>query len=126
MSRLVPDILDDDLLELVVKIRPLFKERDGYREILVKRDVERLRRTSFIWSPKLGRVVKVGLPKETIRTYHTCGHPVLFKPSIAEVLAQLTPEQRKWCKAFHVEDELGRSNVVEEGDHHWTFTHLFA
>jgi hypothetical protein len=46
------------------------------------------RNMSFIWDPEFTGEVSIEVMAERI-TYHTCGYHGFFKPSIAEVLAQI-------------------------------------
>lgn len=84
-------IADGDLVDLSDKLRPVVRDHNGDLRLIQLPD---LRKQSFLWAPRflnareapsLDRLVEV----ERIETLHTCGAPSLFKPSIAEVLAQI-------------------------------------
>lgn len=87
-------ITDERLTELLARIRPLVPNpaHDGALwEVEVPSDV---RHTAFRWDPTFVRAVEPGDYVELggITTYHTCGYAALFKPDLAETLAQIPAE----------------------------------
>ena len=87
--RTIPEISDEVLKELAAKIKPVVKTEKGYKAI---KPVD-LKRIAFTWDPKtvgctMTRLAEVG----KITTYHNWAYYGFFKPSIAEVLAFVTPE----------------------------------
>ena len=84
----IPEISDERIKELCATIKPLVRV-DGelcFIEMPHPRDV------SFIWDPMItGKVSGIQTIAE-ITTYHTYAYYGFFKPSIAEVLAQIPEE----------------------------------
>lgn len=81
----IPAISNALLGELVQKIKPVVQKGDSLFYIV---DVDP-RNIAFTWEPTF-RGLATGLtPVTTIYTLHEYGAPAFFKPSIAEVLAQI-------------------------------------
>ncbi len=97
MKLAIPPISYERVIELVEGIHPVVKhdERLWYIESVDPW------KTAFNWDPTLRREATDLEPLQTVRTLHTYGAPVFFKPSIAEVLAQL-PEDIAGVVAFSV------------------------
>lgn len=58
------------------------------------------RHTAFLWDPKPGPAIAKGLYERCyITTFHTFGAPVFWKPSLAEVVAQIEPDLIRLYKA---------------------------
>lgn len=133
MSR-IPDISDERLKELAARIKPVVrfttddkfsigtspKERssDSNGRLFYIEPVDP-RQAAFTWDPK-----PVGPPADNlrkldiIRTYHSWGAPSMFKPSVAEVLAQLSPTQVEEAVAFEVVcDDKDARHVLSDGFH---------
>lgn len=70
-----------------------------------------LRGVSFTWSPKFGDEFAGLEPAKTIKTLHAYGAPGMFKPSIAEVLAQL-PEDASAYVAFSIRGPETRDDLA--------------
>jgi len=86
------------------------------------------REWAFTWGPKSTRQADDIERLDDIITYHTYGAPSLFKPSVAEVLAQIPEEYLEKTVAFEVRAEnLREWNHVEEGGkyYHVTMTRLY-
>ena len=84
---MIPPISDERIAEMLQTIHPMVLDRQGAPHTFAPVDP---RTASFIWAPLDRRYVAGIEPWRQVRTLHTYGHPALFKPSIAEVLAQLT------------------------------------
>jgi len=99
MSFSIPDITDAQLEALYDLTKPLVKDgKDLY--YIRKPD---LRNVAFPWDPKLTWKA-TGLHKvRTIRTLHEYGYYGMFKPSVAEVLAQIPKSLIGRVQAFYVE-----------------------
>lgn len=94
----VPAISDADLADLMARFQPVVLVEG--RHYLIE-DVDP-RRTAFTWSPK--RVGAVTFrPLRDVPTDHLCGHPSMFKPSIAEVLAQVPADIPAEANAFCID-----------------------
>ena len=85
MNFTIPPITKERVLELIERIHPLV-ERHGQLWHIAPCDPWSV---AFTWSPKLRSPAHGFVPALTFPTLHTYGAPVFFKPSIAEVLAQL-------------------------------------
>lgn len=74
-------------------------------------------RSEFAWSPKWLRHVADGelVPVKKVRTLHTYEHPSMFKPSIAEVLAQAPDDLHKYV-AFSVAGPETADDLNRERD----------
>jgi len=87
----IPTKSDAELSALQAKTKPLVLLRSKHIRRL-KEIPQDLRNTSYLWHPTLTcRAVPRKFLQEVarVRTLHTYGAPVFFKPSIAEVLAQM-------------------------------------
>jgi hypothetical protein len=82
-DRGIPVIDDGQLRERVYMVVPV--DHGTHRRIRLP---DNLRTIAFTWSPVFGDVFAGLEPAKTVKTLHTHGAPSLFKPSIAEVLAQ--------------------------------------
>ena len=88
----LPQISDDKLLELYSRIRPIRRDDDGDPCWVKEFSLERLRGSSYVWdSEDVGeKIADTGLtPIGAFKCLHGYGYYGLFKPSIAEVLAQI-------------------------------------
>lgn len=90
----LPQISDDDLQEMMAHIRFLWSKSER-SSALCSLEIATVdpRKSSFIWDTD-GRVGEPLVHRQTtgvidIPTFHTFGAPVLFKPSIAEVMASI-------------------------------------
>lgn len=81
----IPEITEERLNELFKRIKPVM-EFDGVKHHIRKCH---LRNTAYIWDAKKTKPVPLLRELTAIRTYHTYGYYGMFKPSIAEVLAQI-------------------------------------
>lgn len=104
------EISDAELRRRLSVMRPLARDGEGQLRLIAIPDP---RSVSFIWNPKLlapiseSQLVEV----ERIETLHSCGHPLLFKPSLAEVL-DCVPEELIG-QAFYFETLSGEAEAVE-------------
>ena len=121
----IPAISRERVIELVEQIQPLV-ERDGELWRIAPCDPWKV---AFSWSPSL-RSRATGLEAvRTIRTLHTFGAPVFFKPTVAEVLAQL-PDDLEGVVAFSTEgpddaDDLNREIEALNAGFHVATTTLY-
>lgn len=95
MSR-IPNVPKERICELAKRIKPVVRFTSGLHYI---KPVD-LFTIAFTWDPKRASKAK-GLRKlRDITTYHTYGYHGFFKPSIAEVLAQIPAELLGEAVAF--------------------------
>ena len=138
MAVAIPEISDEQLADLARRIKPVvrFARRTTSRsdelvtdpegDLFFIKDVDP-RTTAFTWDPEPTRRAEEVNPNSyrSIRTRHTYGAPVFFKPSVAEVLAQISEGDLERCVAFETESEgLGPANC-DPGGYHVTVTHLY-
>ncbi len=107
----IPKISDEELRSRAARIKALV--RKGGKLYTIEQP-KNLRQTAFLWDPvfeeRSGVVMEIG----RVKTLHSYGAPSLFKPSIAEVLAQIPPELAAKVKAFEV---LGPGTANDLNDH---------
>jgi len=85
------------------------------------------RRIAFTWEPKAVRIAKniEDQPYKIITTFHKYEAPSLFKPSLAEVVAQIPEEELGTVAAFEtVYWDLDDRNCTPDG-YHKTGTRLY-
>ena len=142
----IPEISDARLAELYARIKPIarFKRKDGDildfpespKESEVKLvpndvggvlywldDVE-FPRSTFTYSPKPVKMVKSLKSVTGITTYHTWAYYGLFRPTIAEVLAQIPEEYVDKVVAFETLTAITTSHIVE--NYHVAMTILYV
>lgn len=117
----VPPISDDVLAERLTRMQPIIAKEGKLFSILQPHP----RNQAFTWSPRLDREI-MGLEEfARFEADHTCGYHGLFKPSIAEVLAQIPEEFVEKAKAFRVATEVG-IKIYKSGSHHRSTVALYA
>lgn len=138
----IPEISDKELLKRLQELTPLISKiwEEGskqsyfspkyYKLIFDKKDLNFARKISFTWEPKFKEQVfpinrcedNFGMNSPTtIITYHRYGAPAFFKPSLAEVVAQL-PKNFKGAFCIDPKD-MNSYNIVD--DHHFVKTFLW-
>jgi hypothetical protein len=128
--KLVPEIADDTLLIMAYKIKPLLRVGHEYYEVRqVNHTVDNLTNRSYLWDAQPGNRVGVFHPLNQLKiiTFHSYGAPVLFKPSIREVMACINQFVDGWrpIKYFWLDsDTMGPEHVI--GNYHWCHCHLFG
>jgi hypothetical protein len=96
---MIPKITDERLTELLIRIKVVHHFE---KELYYIKPVDP-RRIAFTWDPiKDGEAKGLKILKQ-IYTYHDYGHPALFKPSIAEVLAQIPEDVIDEVVAFETQ-----------------------
>jgi hypothetical protein len=123
----VPEISDILLNKLIKKIVPVIRKEDKLYNI----ELPDLRHTAYTWDTKLKDEHKDLIEVARIKTDHYCGYYGFFKPSVAEVIAQI-PEGfiNKIC-AFEIladmdsgtEDEV---KIYSDGNGHQATTILYG
>ena len=116
----IPNISDERLAELVARIRPVVRQDD---QLFYIKPVDP-RKIAFTWDPKLdGRAHRLAR-LVSVRTLHTYGYYGMFKPSIAECLAQMPEEIADNAVAFEItespstaEDLRREQEALDEGFH---------
>ena len=106
----LPDFDHAQIVALAKRIKPLVHAGNGFATI---KPVD-LFGVAYAWDPKpVALVQRADLVEvAVIQTLHTCGHPVMFKPSIAEVLGQI-PDKFLDKVDYFVTDHAG--GIDQEG-----------
>jgi hypothetical protein len=132
--RKLPEISDEKLEKLLKDIKPVvrFSKKNSSEAGLVRDDEGDLyfiedvdpRGIAFTWDPKpTGIAERVNPnPYRTIQTIHSYGAPAFFKPSIAEVLAQIPEEEYAKCVAFETDSNNG---FTQDSEYHTATTKLY-
>jgi len=115
----IPQISDMKLEDLYKRIKPVVRHEGNLHYI---KDVD-LRRVAFTWDPKLTTKAENLERICDITTYHRYGYYGLFKPSIAEVIAQIPEKCLDRTVAFETSTDLDIENIV--GEYHVTTTTLY-
>jgi hypothetical protein len=126
---LIPEISDTKLKKLAKRIRPVVRFAEGAegkfpdpRGVAYYIKPVHLRNAAVTWGPKPSRKAGELRLVDTIHTYHEYGAPSLFKPSVAEVLAQIPEKHLKNIVAF----EIGDADLSSSGEQHVASTRLYA
>jgi hypothetical protein len=115
----VPRITNERLAELLVRIRPVCQFEGRLHYI---RPVDP-RRIAFLWDPQSDGMADNLVALECVMTRHDYGHPSLFKPTIAEVLAQIPEDVVDRVVAF---ETSRNADFDEHSDCHVTSTILYG
>lgn len=112
----VPKISDEVLAERLKRFQPIVV-KDGHTWAIETPD---LRHTAYTWDPKLLHPVSFA-PLTGLWTDHNCGYHAFFKPSIAEVLAQIPEFLDERANAFCIAPEQ-LIGIYESGSGHRAVT----
>lgn len=134
----IPEVSKALIQERAYRIKPVvrFRRRGGEWVHSVEGKLHYIEpvdlfHTSFIWDPKPTTRASGLAPLGVTRTYHTYGYHGIFKPSIAEVLAQIPPEFLDRVVAFEIidqpqtTDDLNRERVALDAGYHVATTRLY-
>ena len=113
-------ISDERLGRLVKTLTQVKTKRSG--RIVEVRPVDP-RRKSCIWDMKFGKERSDLRKGDALRTVHLCGHYSIFKPSIAEVLAQVPEDGEERIVAFEILDDV---SILEDGSGHEVTTQFYV
>lgn len=124
----IPEIDSKRLTKLASKIRPTIRHENKLFYIKPPKD---LAKTPFLWEPKMNGEASNLKPVITIMTLHQFGYYGLFKPSIAEVLAQMPVELENQAVAFEVSgpktvDDLNKDIEALSAGYHVASTTFYA
>lgn len=104
----IPSISDEQLNELYQRIKPVARKSRG--DLYYIRDVDP-RGVAFTWDPKYTQKAKGLQPLQNIVTYHTYGYYGFFKPSVAEVIAQIPKDCIDQVVAFETKGPEDASDL---------------
>jgi hypothetical protein len=122
----IPVISNNELDALYARIKPVKHKTVEGTAVLHQLQPTELRLQSFLFDPAWGEPVQEPLYEHArIETYHTTGYGALFKPSVAEVLAQVPEHLRREVDFFETLDE-DTVAVYSEHDGHRTVTVLYS
>ncbi len=121
----IPSISDERLMKLRQRIKPVEKfdrSKKTPKAGLYYLEPVDLRRQTFSWNPE--PTVPANNLEEIaqITTYHTYGYAGFFKPSEAEVLAQIPSRILRKTVAYRVGDDFN----IADGQHHRVTTILYG
>ena len=125
----IPEISDQKLEELAGRIRPVYEFKDGVLRYIQPVD---LRKTAYTWDPKPAELAENLKVLSEFRTFHSYGSPMFFKPSIAEVLAQIPEEFLNKIRAFQIVDapvhvdDLNLEREALNAGYHVAMTRLYT
>ena len=117
----IPDVPRERIEELAKRIRPIRKFSKKGLCYVAPCD---LFDVAYLWNAKAAEPCPPLVEMTTITTYHRFGHPMLFKPSIAE-------EFIKECVAFMVTNkpaylaDLYEDNAASNDGYHKAITALY-
>ncbi len=130
----IPEISDERLETLIKKVKPVVRcsrlldtelvrpNPEGDLLCYIKYDDPRM--DNFVQNPKPKSIAEGLKHLADIKTYHKFGVPVIFSPSIAEVLAQIPKKYLDEAVAFEtIANGLSHDNLVD--DYHVTVTRLY-
>jgi hypothetical protein len=100
---IIPPISNQVLKALAAQIKPIVRDQKRSNKLFyLNVDGLSLRGESFLWELDFGDEAKDIKPLMQVRTYHTYGYYGMFKPSIAEVIAQIPVEVRERVVGFEI------------------------
>jgi hypothetical protein len=108
----VPEISDEELKTGLARFTPLVLSDHGLMRIALPDP----RMQSFLWSPKfIGDEVEI---EEILSIYtnHTCAYYGFFKPTLAEVIAQIPKDIDPRINAFYITDDP--VDIFRDGNGH--------
>ncbi len=123
----IPEISKVELYRRAKYIKPIVSF-NGVQHYIKDVDLENV---SYIWDAKKEKEVTGLILLGQRITYHTFGYYLLFKPSIAEVLAQIPEEYLEEVVAFEIvakpqdADDLNRYTDITNAGYHMAITHFY-
>ena len=121
----VPKINEEKLMCLAYKIMPVIRKDDKLYSI----EIPDLRNVAYTWEPKIVKECYNLKEITKIKTHHYCGYYGFFKPSIAEVLAQIPEDLIDMVDAFeiinNVDSEEDEIKIFSEGNGQLATTVLY-
>lgn len=135
----IPEVPKERIKELAERIKPvvrfalgekgLFRSSEGHPYHIEQVDPFRI---AYMWTPKPAGKATSLKPLCEITTYHTYAYYGFFKPTIAEVLAQIPAEHLDKVVAFEIvggpetADDLNREPEALNAGYHVATTRLYA
>ena len=107
-TMIIPRISDEELMKRYSKIRPIVSI-DGVKYFLRDYTLEKIKFTSYIWYVLEDKTEFADYDSSMkvidFKCLHTYGHPLMFNPSIAEVLSQIPDGNLEKVDAFEIIEE---------------------
>lgn len=132
MKNYIPKITDDELVKRAENIKPVVREQRKFSgDVLFYIKPVDLKNVAFTWDAKPTKQATGLKPIATITTYHAYGYYGFFKPSIAEVLAQIPEQYLKDVVAFETYGpdsvtDLNRNKTELDDGYHVAQTILYG
>ena len=123
----IPNVPRDQIIQLAKRIKPVYDFGQKY----YIRPVD-LFEIAYTWEPKSAKQATGLKTLCDIRTYHGFGYHGFFKPSIAEVLAQIPAEHLDKVVAFEIVDrpkdvdDLNQEQEALNAGYHVATTRLYS
>lgn len=125
---LIPKISDEEISEMLQKITPLMIVDGKWGDALYQIDgIENVatRDFAFLWDAKPKGREHVFHFSRTFITYHTWAYYGFFKPTLAEVYAQIRKlDNWESFDFFALKSDMQPSMIIDE--YHWCFCKLFT
>jgi len=125
----IPEVPKERIQKLAERIKPVVQFAQKGRRYIKPVDLFDI---AYTWDPKSADEAMDLKPLCDITTYHTYGYQGLFKPSIAEVLAQIPAEHLDKVVAFEIvgspktADDLNREHEALNAGYHVATTRLYV
>ena len=122
----IPEITDNTLAKLAERIKPVVDFGGRIRNLQYIKPCD-LRKIAYPWDPTPAKEAKDLEKIVDIKTYHSYGAPVFFKPSIAEVIAQIPKEHLDEVTAFEILESIDpcSDNDALNAGYHIAVTRLY-
>ena len=133
----IPEITDEELTKRYKHIKPIV-EINGEKYLLRNFTESQLRDLSYIWNKhedkreKVNMEEYIALEEYDFECIHKYGHYALFKPSIAEVLAQIPADLARLVNLFEIIDEpktvedFSKNKIVFDNGYHISKVRLYV
>jgi hypothetical protein len=126
----IPEVSRNDIERLAKIIRPIIRNHQDGQAYYIK-SVD-LFETAYTWDPKITKIAIGIKPIVDITTYHTYGYYGFFKPSVAEVLAQIPAEHLNKVVAFEIigspetAEDMNEEHAALNAGYHVATTRLYS
>ena len=129
----IPKVSEEEIRARSNRIKPVMQFKTGKVNVGLWRlkPVRSIFRSTFTWYPLPAEPVLYLQAVRDIRTYHRKGHKGVFRPLIAEILAQIPEEDLMRVVAFelvsspHHEDDFGWDQKAFEAGYHVATVRLY-
>lgn len=125
----VPLVPENEIRALARRIRPVVEFRGKVLHYIKPVDIFI---DAYTWEPKAAKKATGLVPVCDIKTYHAFGKRKFFKPSVAEVLAQIPARLHREVVAFEIiaspgmPEDFGWDQCAFEAGYHVATTRLYS